>query len=211
MLTAAQDTLVVDTAALNAWRQNPDFDYASELVQKDSSLWQWLENKISRWLGDTYDALFLSDSGVALSVVVGVSVIVAVAVFLFYKRPGLFFRNEKASPISYEVGDDTIYGIDFAAAIASAMERGDCREAVRLVYLQVLKSLSDKEKIDWKPYKTPSQFTREFPLKEFLSLSNHYLRIRYGNFDADVAVVEEMFRLREEIGKAVVAAEGGER
>ena len=52
----------------------------------------------------------------------------------------------------YTVGEDTIYGVDFAERIAYALARTDYREAVRLLYLQTLKQLSDGKRIDWQLY-----------------------------------------------------------
>lgn len=54
----------------------------------------------------------------------------------------LFMRSRK-STLPYTVGEDTIYGVDFAERIADALARTDYREAVRLLYLQTLKQLSD--------------------------------------------------------------------
>ena len=63
--------------------------------------------------------------------------------------------------LPYEVGEDTIYGVDFSGGIADALSRSDYREAVRLLYLQTLKRLSDEKRIDWQPYKTPTQYINE--------------------------------------------------
>ena len=93
--------------------------------------------------------------------------------------------------LSYTVEEDTIYGVDFPGGIAEALSRQNYREAVRLLYLQTLKQLSDAERIDWQLYKTPTQYINEVRLPAFRQLTNHFLRVRYGNFEA----TEELFRL----------------
>ena len=60
---------------------------------------------------------------------------------------------------------------------------------MRLLYLQTLKQLSDAERIDWQLYKTPTQYLNEVRLPAFRQLTNHFLRVRYGNFEA----TEELF------------------
>ena len=57
-------------------------------------------------------------------------------------------RSHKNS-LPYTVEEDTIYGVDFPKGIDEALSRRDYREAIRLLYLQTLKQLSDAERIDW--------------------------------------------------------------
>ena len=73
------------------------------------------------------------------------------------------------------------------------------REAARLIYLQKLRELSDANRIEWRLYKTPTQYTREETSDNFRKLTNHFLRIRYGNFNATEALCKEMVRLAEGI------------
>lgn len=63
--------------------------------------------------------------------------------------------------MNYSVHEDTIYGVDFDFEIKRAMERKDYRESIRLLYLQTLKLLSDEGRIDWQPYKTPTEYIYE--------------------------------------------------
>ena len=101
--------------------------------------------------------------------------------------------------LPYEVGEDTIYGVDFAGGIADALSH--YREAVRLLYLQTLKRLSDEKRIDWQPYKTPTQYINEVRMPVFRQLTNHFLRVRYGNFEGTEELFNSMKSLQEEIGK----------
>ena len=109
-------------------------------------------------------------------------------------------RSSK-NKLPYEVEEDTIYGVDFSGGIADALSRSDYREAVRLLYLQTLKRLSDEKRIDWQPYKTPTQYINEVRMPVFRQLTNHFLRVRYGNFEATEELFDSMKSLQEEIGK----------
>lgn len=74
-------------------------------------------------------------------------------------------------------------------------------EAVRLLYLQTLKQLSDEKRIDWQLYKTPTQYVYEVRMPAFRQLTNHFLRVRYGNFEATEALFHVMQSLQEEVKK----------
>ena len=109
-------------------------------------------------------------------------------------------RSYKNS-LPYTVEEDTIYGVDFPKGIDEALSRRDYREAIRLLYLQTLKQLSDAERIDWQLYKTPTQYIYEVRLPAFRQMTNHFLRVRYGNFEATEELFREMQALQEEIEK----------
>ena len=81
----------------------------------------------------------------------------------------------------------------------------DCREAVRLLYFQTLKQLSDAGRIEWQPYKTPTQYLYEVRLPAFRQLTNHFLQVRYGNFEATEELFRTMRALQEEIEEGGVS------
>ena len=123
---------------------------------------------------------------------------------VYKKRPELFMRSRK-STLPYTVGEDTIYGVDFAERIADALARTDYREAVRLLYLQTLKQLSDGKRIDWQLYKTPTQYIYGVRLPAFRQMTNHFLRVRYGNFEATETLFHAMRDLQKEVEKGGAA------
>ncbi len=118
------------------------------------------------------------------------------AVRLLYLQ--LFVRSPKVA-MDYEVEEDTIYGVDFDSAIQQALGRSDYREAVRLLYLQTLKLLSDAGRIDWQLYKTPTQYLNECRLPAFRLLTNEFLRVRYGHFEASDSLIRQLKSLQAEI------------
>ena len=79
------------------------------------------------------------------------------------------------------------------------------REAVRLLYLQTLKQLSDGKRIDWQLYKTPTQYIYEVRLPAFRQMTNHFLRVRYGNFEATETLFHAMRDLQKEVEKGGAA------
>jgi hypothetical protein len=198
MISAVSDTLVVDTLRLNAWRADSQYDYSREFVQSDFSIIGWIREQISRFFDSIFGSRFYEDNATFIYVMLGLMVVAGFVYFLYRKHPELFGRSGKVEP-TVMMTEDTIYGVDFEAGIARALSEQNYREAVRLVYLQTLKNLSDAGRIDWKPYKTPTEYTREVPTADFRLFSMHFLRVRYGNFEATQPLVDEMQQLRQAI------------
>ena len=105
--------------------------------------------------------------------------------------------------MEYEVTEDTIYGIDFPSEIEKALENENFREALRLMYLQTLKSLSDYHQIEWQPFKTPTQYTFEFRQTDFKRMTSLFVRVRYGGFGADKDMIRDMHNLQASVDNFV--------
>lgn len=206
------DTLTIDTLALSQWRANPEYDYGAEFRGSSFSLLEWID----RWLDDLFRRLFgdvhLGDWTNVVWYVVGFAVIACVVTLVLYRHPELLHwrRRGKKQP-DYTIKEDTIYGIDFPAAIASAMQRGDWREAVRLGYLQALRCLSDAGMIDWQPSKTPSQYVGECADERLRGITATFVRVRYGGFDATQGDAESVTGMARAIIASVAARAAGEK
>ena len=193
------DTLHIDAAMLEAWRDNSAYDYNRELVQSEFSLREWLMEQIRDFFDNIFDSQAYSENETLIWTIASIVLLTIVGYFVSKYRTKLFGWRSESAKVDYKVTEDTIYGIDFDAAIGRAMESENYREALRLVYLQTLKRLTDDGCIDWQPYKTPTQYVGELPTKEFRELSHHFLRVRYGGFDADRNLVERMQHLQADI------------
>lgn len=199
------DTLQLDSAQLAVFQHDARYDYDRELVGGSQNLIEWLMSVISDWIEETFNVLVDNDVVYYSLIVLGGVLVLFIAWLVWKKNPRLFLRKEDDEGLDYEVQEDTIYGVDFEADIREAMSRQDYRQAVRLLYLQTLKQLSDGGYIDWKPSKTPSQYAREYRHAAFAELSGHFIRVRYGNFEATEELFQEMKRLQQSI-----AQKGGE-
>lgn len=209
------DTLTIDTLALSQWRDNPEYDYGAEFQGSSFSLLEWID----RWIDDMFRRLFggvhIGDWTDVVWYVVGFAAILGVVVFMLYRHPELLhWRRHRKKPLDYDVEEDTIYGIDFPTAIASAMQRGDWREAVRLSYLQTLRCLSDSGQIDWQPSKTPAQYVAEYPGEPLRGMTATFVRVRYGGFEAtqsDAESVADAGRaIADDIAARATGKKGGE-
>ena len=117
---------------------------------------------------------------------------ILLVIWLLTRSRAWFFRRGGGDELNYEVENDNIHEIDFETEIQEATRKKNYRSLCRLLYLQTLKRFSDANVIDWKSYKTPSQYSREVNDEEFTTLTNHFLRIRYGNFEATADLAQLM-------------------
>lgn len=186
------DTLSVDTLRIAEWRTKPEFDYTVEFKGSSFSLWDWFTDRFNQIMQNLFGDISLGYTGEIIWYVLGFGAIVAIIVYTLYRHPELLrWRNKKnAENDGYIVEEDNIYGIDFPSTIDQALKVGNYREAVRLVYLQTLRHLSDAGKIDWQPAKTPSQYLNEYTGRPFHHLTTTFVRIRYGGYDADASTAD---------------------
>ena len=198
------DTLYMDSEMLDDLASKDEFNYSRELVHKESeSIMDYLERWLRQLFYNDTEYQFLKEYGEWIVGIV-LFVVLAVAVFIYLKNhPELFDKKLKDGNLDYQVGVDSIYGVDFDTMLDLARKRGDCNEVVRLVYLQTLRMLNDKEIIKWKLYKTPTQYTREYGNRDFRDFTNMFLRVRYGGHVAKPEDVELMDSLKGRIVAAI--------
>lgn len=196
---AITDTIQINQEALRPWTENADYDYKRELLQVQSNGDSWLEEQIGRLLQEIFGNEVVQGIEPKLYLVGAIIIFLTVIAFLILKRPQLFVRDKKLGDLQAETTIDNIYGIDFEGAIKQARNTGNWREAARLLYLQTLRQLTDEGRIDWKEYKTATQYAREMHSRPFSLLTNHFLRIRYGNFPATETLCNEMADLQAQI------------
>ena len=192
-----KDTLVIDSAQIAQWQTQQDFDYSRELAGGGMTFTEWMMAQINELLRDLFGQAWRSDYTWWGLAIVG-AVVVGIGIWYVWRfHPGLFMRQRDEQ--AYEEMEDTIYGIDFDAIISQALGREDYREAIRMIYLRTLKALSDSQQIDWQPFKTPSQYVREFDAAAFRTLTSHFLRVRYGYFEATRQLCDEVEQLGKEL------------
>ena len=161
------DTLVCDSTMLNRFVTDDNYDYNSELQGKNNSLLDRVMQSISDWFKDLFgtaqdvqNSVMNNTSSTWVYILIAVLVIaILVLLYFMYKKKMFFFKRKNKDEEDYEVVEDSIYGVDFDKDIDAAFKAGNYKEAVRLTYLQCLRLLSDNELIDWRIYKTPTQYT----------------------------------------------------
>lgn len=193
------DTLQTDQQLLQQLQQDPRYAYAIE-EQKPSLMDEFL-----KWIGERLDAHLDANISFYRPLFYSICTLAVIILVWWLVRSGVLQRLLaillKEDVSIEEEAEENIHVIDFEAEIARAHSTGDYTRASRLLYLQTLKQLSDAHRIDWQPQKTPAQYTREVSGRAFLQLTNHFVRIRYGGFEADEQLFLTMEALQAETGK----------
>lgn len=201
------DTLVCDTATVAYWQANPAYNYNRELLTPEVNVLGWIRQMLADLLRHLFGNRFAEDYTTWVFIILFILLIAIVFWVLYKKHPELFIRSRKHA--STTNGEDTIYGVDFEKEITDALKRNDYKEAVRFLYLQTLKQLSDAELINWQLYKTPTEYIYEVTKKEFSKsfreLTNDFLRVRYGNFQATEELFLQMRNRQQEMKKGGLA------
>jgi hypothetical protein len=197
------DTIVYDSAKIAEYQSDSRFDYNSRLGITEfdpfGAFFDWLSEHLGRIMhteqGDTIARWFL--------IVFFIIVVLGIAYFIYRTRPELFVREKKRETLAYSVEEENIYDIDFEKELKAALANGDFRTAIRLLYLQTLRFVADRQWIDWQIYKTPTEYTYELKpagmKPTFRLLTNHFLQVRYGNFKATREVYDAMCGLQNKL------------
>lgn len=204
MINSPADTLVCDTAKVALWQSDSAYDYNRELITPELNIFEWFMKQFNEFLRRIFGSRFANEYSEIVLISIAIIILLLIIWFVYKKRPELFMRSRK-NRLPYSVEEDTIYGVDFQGGIEEALSHSNYREAVRLLYLQTLKELSDKGRIDWQLYKTPTQYNYEVRTQAFRELTNHFLRVRYGNFEATESTYRVMKALQDEIVKGGTA------
>lgn len=207
------DTLRPDTVLLSAMRADSHYDYSRELVPSDNGVWDVLMRKFDEMVSKLFEGVSTGDP-TTLIIVIAILVLIVIAAVFIVKNPNLFYKNKKLTNDA-DSDEDNIYGVDFEKEIADGRKRGDWRRVVRMIYLRTLRVLADGKIIDWRPSKTPTQYTYEVRTDEFRQMTREFLRVRYGGFPADEAMAENMEKLSTAVSSLanddVSTEKGGEQ
>ncbi len=181
-----------DPEQLHALQTDRDYQYGREAPPPDNPLarfWFWLVRKIGQFLS--------SKAYQNVGQYVMLAAIAGAVIYLLMKAEvlGVLFPGRaRTSQLTYENLTENIHAIDFDLAIEEAVGQRSYRLAVRLLYLQTLKRLTDAEQIRYKPDKTNRQYVYELansPLQaDFEGLTRQFEFVWYG----DLPVDEDQFR-----------------
>lgn len=164
-----------------------DYQYANEAPPPENPLarfWVWLLSKIGRFLAsEAYQNVW---QYVILTAIAGT------AIYLLMKAEVLgflFSKKAQSVDLAYENLAENIHEINFDTAVDEAVGQRNFRLAVRLLYLQTLKQLSDTGRIQYKPDKTNRQYVYELAnsslQSDFESLTRQFEFTWYGDFPID--------------------------
>jgi hypothetical protein len=147
---------------LRALRRQRELQYEEEAPVRSTSQ-SWIR-RLMRW----FDSWFKTPAyrnGWRYIIYGGflAAFVVVVLRLLQIELTGAFGRAPRQASLAYTNEPDDIYAPNFAARLAAAEADGNYRLAVRLGFLSVLKHLTDRGLLDWRPEKTNADYLAEMP------------------------------------------------
>ena len=110
-----------------------------------------------------------------------------------FRKPSTVIKTENGKII-----EEDIYSIDYDDAIQKAISDNQYRIAVRLLYLQLLKDLSEKKLIKFKNDSTNSDYLSQLSgsqfYKDFFRLTRSFEYAWYGKFDLSETSFNSVYR-----------------
>jgi hypothetical protein len=184
------DTLTVkpgtiDESKLDELSRDKDFDY-SQAPTVGESLWDRFWTWVRQFITDLLRGTVNTNWGRVLLWVACIVIIVVIAFALLKVDAFRVLFKGADAPSVKGVFHENIHEMDFEALIKEATEKGDLRNAVRLIFLYSLKLLSDNQHIKWQPGKTNHDYLSEIKTQELKpglsELSFYFDYAWYGGF-----------------------------
>jgi hypothetical protein len=176
----------VNEAILNELKSDSDLQY-KEPPTIAESLWSRFFKVIGQFLEELFQTAVQTSWGNFLSYLLGLIVIVAIIMMILKVNAfQIFYSGQGAGTMSKHVLDENIHEMDFEKLIDEAVTKKDFRKAIRLLFLQALKLLSDRHFIRWDQSKTNHDYIAELKAddlkKGFHELNFYFEYAWYGNF-----------------------------
>jgi hypothetical protein len=173
-----------DEAKVQELKEDEDFNYAEAPTVGESlwdRFWRWVGNLIGKMLGK----MATTNWGNVLLYLLALGVLIVI-VMAVLKVDAFRVLSGSNSGVTKGVFHENIHEMNFDELLQQAIAKGDFRNAVRLVFLQSLKILSDKQHINWQPGKTNHDYLDEVQatdVKQGLGQLSYYFDYAwYGGF-----------------------------
>jgi hypothetical protein len=201
------DTIAYDINKIARYQSDKQFDYHSQLNMPEYTWFDIVSDWFNRLINSIFSGKFEEKYTTPVMIFLFLAALFAVLFFLYKKRPELFMRSKKTTPLPYHVEEENIHKIDFDKEISAALNKRNYRLAIRMIYLQTLRLLSENRFIDWQIHKTPTEYLYEVGKKEIKQplreLTNHFLQVRYGNYTASPERFDIMSGIRKQIQEVI--------
>lgn len=191
----AREPRSFSVGSLDSLKADRNYQYEAEPVET-LSLWQ----RFWRWFWRKYDEIMSTESGRTTMNIIYVVLGLAIVGFFIYRVARMnrlaLFATDIQNKNFYSIEEENIHDISFENGINDAVANGDYRLAIRLLYLQNLKLLSDKNLIEWLPGKTNADYKRELKDKAlsepFISTTSIFEAVWYGHKTISQVDYEEL-------------------
>lgn len=166
----------IPDTALNELRKDKAFWYANEVFKKKQA---------KQEQSFTAQPLFQT----ILWIIIITGFVVFLFMYLANSNISLFRRSSVVNANEEEIEETDIFSIEYQKEIEAAINSGDYRLAVRLLFLQLLRNLSDRNIIQYKSDSTNMDYLLQLRTTNLYSgfawLARNYEYSWYGHFDID--------------------------
>ena len=190
---------------LEKYKNDRDYNYNENQMPANNPLDRWLD-----WIQRKIRSFFGSKSYDNFWQYVIMAITAGLVFYLLYKAKVLdyvFPSKGAGTSADYIVGQENIHEINFEDAIVNALGQKDFRLAIRLQYLRILKLLTTKELIHWKPNLTNQVYVQElekYPYHpDFVQITRYFEFAWYGDFQVSEAGFREMKEFSDSFVKKV--------
>ena len=205
-----------DAERLQVLRGQRAFQYEEDAAQPEqgawSAFWARVREAIGNWLVSRSYNHFWRWVFYALFVGAGVFIVLRLLEIDFTAVLG---RAPRRTALAYDTTAENIHEVDFATRLAEAEAAGNWRLAVRLGYLQLLKTLADGGLIHWQPDKTNHAYLAELPPAgplrgDFREATRQFEYVWYGELALTAALYAQVRAghqaLRAQLGRSYSTA-----
>ncbi|MDQ8003749.1 MAG: DUF4129 domain-containing protein [Pedobacter sp.] len=203
-----------DNQTIQEYKADKEFQYGDE-EPKGLNWWQRFWRNFWSWLDRLFGERNPTNTKPTIWPLVlkytTIVICIGLIVFAIFKLTGVDLKfltgKSKAVDVPYDESLENIHEISFDDEIENTLRNGNYRLAVRLLYLQTLKHLSDKGVIDWLPNKTNLAYVKEVQKEagfdDFANLTNQFEYIWYGDFNIDKVTFGEIQQSFQQFNAAV--------
>lgn len=187
----AQDTSSIEVRKFNSlslkkYKLNPEFTYETLPPEKLD-----LFSLIKYYLGKLFRQLFSPDQEWTIYKAIFYLLMIGSVLMIILNLMGVDIRKvfvrESQIAIPYAVAEENIREMNMDDLIAEAFANKQWRLCIRYQYLKMLRLLTDRELINWKPGKTNMDYYCELKNADaktvFLSVTNDFENAWYGNLE----------------------------
>jgi hypothetical protein len=165
--SSSVSTRMFSAEAVKAYQADKKFGYDSVLERPKSlwdRFWEWVYTEWEKLLNGLGKLIRINLSGEAFQIVLIFSMLAILTFFILkilgMDKAGLFGKNNTAG-MDYSLSEENLQNIHFQQAIQDAVYEKNFRMAVRLLYLQSLKNLTDHKLINWQINKSDEAYIQE--------------------------------------------------
>lgn len=176
------------------WRELPP-DYFGKLRSEEA--FSYVENGIPRPAAPKSRGVNFYPFKLSNAVLyTAIAVFIAFLIWYLFANNIIFVRRKPVAVKEDATADDPddIYSIQYKLAIERALQQRNYRLAIRLHYLQLLKTLADKKIINYRPERTNFDYLHQLRptdyYNEFFVATRNYEYSWYGLFD----ISEQQYR-----------------